>query len=139
MISSPTARFNSQKSRPSCRIHFQRANVPAREARKQSHELSNKQNAYAETSPQVIKVIELASRIASMSDSQVRERYHELVDGRAELNALERFELERIETRLDAEDRDPQLEARERQWEDEGIELINSVKELLAKLSILSA
>lgn len=35
----------------------------------------------------------------------------------SELTALERFELERIEARLDAEDSDPQIEARDRQWE----------------------
>jgi len=126
-----------QKPRFLCRTRFQRSNVPAREARKQSPELLNKKDAYAETSPQVIKVIELASRTASMSDREVRERYHELVDRRPELNALEHFELERIEARLDAEDRDPELEARERQWENERTELINSVEELLSRLRSL--
>jgi GTP1/Obg family GTP-binding protein len=78
--------------------------------------------------PEVQKVI---ARIKSMSDHQVRERYHELVDKRPDLNALERFELERIEAHLDAEDRDPQLEAREREWQEERVQLLNSVEELL--------
>jgi hypothetical protein len=73
-----------------------------------------------------------------MSDRQVRERYHELVDKRPHLNALERFELERIEARLDAEDIDPLLEARERQWQEERRELINSVEDLLARLRSVS-
>jgi hypothetical protein len=73
-----------------------------------------------------------------MSDHQVRERYHELVDRRADLNALERFELGRIEARLDAEDKDSKLEARERQWQEERVELLNSVDDLLARLRSLS-
>jgi hypothetical protein len=80
----------------------------------------------------------LASLIANMSDQQVRERYHELVDKRPDLNALERFELERIELRLDAEDRDPVLETREQQWQLERTELLNSVEDLLVKLKSLS-
>jgi len=86
-----------------------------------------------ETSPDVRDVL---SKIASMADREVRERYHQLVDERLDrdLTALERFELERIEGRLDAEDRDPQMEARNRQWELERTELLNSVEDLLVKL-----
>lgn len=73
-----------------------------------------------------------------MSDRQVREKYHELVDKRPDLNALERFELGRIEARLDAEDRDPQLEAREGRWQEERTKLLGSVEELLTRLRNLS-
>jgi Arc/MetJ-type ribon-helix-helix transcriptional regulator len=78
----------------------------------------------------------VASRIASMADREVRQRYHDLVDKRleSELTVLERFELERIEARLDAEDRDPQIEARDRQWETERTELLQSIEDLLQKL-----
>ena len=76
--------------------------------------------------------------IASMSDHEVRDRYHDLVDKRPDLNALERLELERIEARLDADDRDPRMEAQECQWQEERVELINSVEELLARLRSLS-
>jgi hypothetical protein len=47
---------------------------------------------------------------------------------------LERFELERIETRLDAEDEDPRIEARDRQWEMERTQLLESIQDLLLKL-----
>lgn len=78
----------------------------------------------------------VASRIASMADREVRQLYHELVDKRleSELTVLERFELERIEARLDAEDRDPQIEARNCQWETERTELLQSIEDLLLKL-----
>lgn len=78
----------------------------------------------------------IASRIASLPDDEVRHRYHELVDQRlgGELTLLERFELERIETRLDAEDRDSQIDERDRQWEIERTELLESIKDLLSKL-----
>jgi hypothetical protein len=71
-----------------------------------------------------------------MADREVRERYHQIVDERQDrhLTALERFELERIEARLDAEDRDPQIEARNRQWELERTELLESIEDLLVKL-----
>ena len=81
------------------------------------------------------EVRNVLDRVATMSDQQVREQYHLLVDkGRANLSPLERFELERIEARLDAEDRDPVLEARERQWQEERTELLDSIEQLLAKL-----
>ena len=71
-----------------------------------------------------------------MADREVRQRYHELVDKRlgSELTVLERFELERIETRLDAEDRDPEIEARDRQWEMERTQLLESIGDLLLNL-----
>jgi hypothetical protein len=71
-----------------------------------------------------------------MADREVRQRYHELVDKRlvSELTVLERFELERIETRLDAEDEDPRIEARDRQWEMERTQLLESIQDLLLKL-----
>jgi hypothetical protein len=71
-----------------------------------------------------------------MADREVRKRYHELVDQRleSELTVLERFELERIEARLDAEDRNPQIEARDCQWETERTELLQSLEDLLLKL-----
>jgi hypothetical protein len=78
----------------------------------------------------------VASRIASMADREVRQRYHELVDKRlgSELTVLERFEMERIETRLNAEDRDPEIEARDRQWEMERTVLLASIEDLLLRL-----
>jgi len=78
----------------------------------------------------------LASRIASLPDDEVRRRYHQLVDKRldGDLTALERFEMERIEIRLDAADRDPQVEARDRQWDSERAELLESIEGLLLKL-----
>jgi hypothetical protein len=71
-----------------------------------------------------------------MADREIRERYHQLADERLDrdLTALERFELERIEARLDAEDRDPQIEARNREWELERTELLESIEGLLVKL-----
>ena len=80
-------------------------------------------------------LVAVLDRVATMSDQQVRERYHQLLDrGRGNLSPLDRFELERIEARLDAEDRDPVLEARERQWQEERTKLLDSVEQLLAKL-----
>lgn len=78
----------------------------------------------------------LASRIASLPETEVRQRYHELVDKRlgGDLSAMERFELERIEVRLDAEDRDPEIEARDRQWNAERAELLESIEGLLLRL-----
>src|SRR5271165_3683611 len=53
------------------------------------------------------EALTVASRIASMADRELRQRFHELVDKGLGpgLSVLERFELERIEARLDAEDR----------------------------------
>jgi len=82
------------------------------------------------------EALTVASRIASMADREVRQRYHELVDKDlgSGLTVLERFELERIEARLDAEDRNPQIEARDRQWETERTELLQSIEDLLLEL-----
>jgi hypothetical protein len=84
----------------------------------------------------VAAVLSVASRIASMADRDVRQRYHDLVDKGmgGELTALERFELERIEIRLDAEDRDAQIEARDREWEVERSKLLDSIEDLLTRL-----
>jgi hypothetical protein len=71
-----------------------------------------------------------------MADREVRQRYHELVDKRLQsgLSELERFELVQIEARLDANDRDPRIEAQDRQWETERTELLQSTADLLRKL-----
>jgi hypothetical protein len=60
----------------------------------------------------------LASKIESMEDCDIRQRYHELVDKRmgGPLTAVERFELACIEIRLDAADRDLDLDTRDREW-----------------------
>jgi hypothetical protein len=123
----------SQKPYTLCRSRVKRPILSARPGTK-SHEFPEESSTHAETGPHVQKVIALASRIASMSDQDVRERYHELIDERPRLSPLERFELERIEARLDAEDRDAQLEVRERKWREDRAELINSVEKLLVKL-----
>jgi hypothetical protein len=138
MVSDRSGRHTSQKTYPQCRNRVQRPVRSAWEAIRTSREFPKEQVAHAQMGPEVQKVIALASRIASTSDQQVRERYHELVDKRPDLNALERFELERIETRLDAEDVGPRLEARERQWQEERIDLLNSAEDLLARLRSLS-
>jgi len=71
-----------------------------------------------------------------MADREIRERYHRLVDKSIEsdLTPLERFEMERIETRLDAEDRDPEIEANDRMWELERAELLDAIEDLLIRL-----
>jgi uncharacterized protein (DUF433 family) len=81
-------------------------------------------------------VLAVASRIASMADRDVRQRYHDLADKslRNGLTVLERFELERIEARLDAEDRDPRIDAQDRKWELERTELLESIQNLLIRL-----
>ncbi len=71
-----------------------------------------------------------------MADGEVRQRYHDLVDKSlgGELTALERFELERIEVRLDAEDKDSEIEGMDRKWELERTELLDSIEGLLGRL-----
>ena len=137
MVLNRPGRHALQKAYLPCRNRVLRSTHAAREPIKTSR-FSKDPDMHAEIGPEVQKVIALASRVASMGDHQIRERYHELVDKHPTLNALERFELERIEARLDAEDRDPRLEARERQWQEERVELINSVEELLGRLRRLS-
>lgn len=80
------------------------------------------------------KVVELASRIGTLSLEQVRERYHELIDKRPDLSSIERFELNRIKTRLDAEDVDPEQELRDREWERRRNQVLNSIENLIDRL-----
>lgn len=82
------------------------------------------------------EVLAMASSIASMADDKVNERYHCLVDEglRRELTPLERFELERIETRLDVEDRDVNLEASDLDWELRRADLLESIANLVGML-----
>lgn len=134
MVPNRSARHSPQKSYPMCRNRAKLSFQGAMRGGKASHEPSIEPVTHEVVGPEVQRVIALASRIASMSDHQVRERYHELVDRRPGLDALERFELGRIEARLDAEDRDPKLEARERQWQEERVALLDSVDKLLASL-----
>jgi hypothetical protein len=71
-----------------------------------------------------------------MPDREAIQRYHDLIDKKlvASLTPAERFELERIETRLEANDRDPQIEARDRELEAERTRVLGSIHALLAKL-----
>jgi len=70
-----------------------------------------------------------------MPDREAAKRYHELVDKQLEtlLTPAERFELERIEARLDANDRDPLIEAQDRSWEADRERLLDSIGTLLAR------
>ena len=123
-------RQTSRWSYPRCRESQQ---LPSQSARTERRSAATRKStgAFSE-SPEVVGVL---NAVATMSDQEVRERFHELVDrGRGSLDTLERFELERIEARLDAEDRDPALEARQQQWQRERADLIGSIEELLAKL-----
>jgi hypothetical protein len=90
----------------------------------------------ADRDSNVREVLDVATKVSSMADREVRLRYHELVDKQlaGPLTAMERFELERIELRLDAEDRDPEIEARDRQWELERTQLLDSIEDLLVRL-----
>jgi hypothetical protein len=92
-------------------------------------------SAASEPGAQEIKrVLALASRVARMSEVDLRERYHELVDKQPNLTSIERFELERIIARLDAVDVDLSLEARNHLWERERTELLASIEDLLYRL-----
>ena len=42
--------------------------------------------------------------------------------------------MERIETRLDTEDRDQEIEANDRKWELERVKLLESIEDLLSSL-----
>lgn len=102
-----------------------------------AHPISLKKKAPpADRDANIAAVLSVASRIASMADRDVRQRYHDLVDKGmgGELSALERFELERIEIRLDAEDRDAQIEALDREWEVQRSKLLDSIADLLIRL-----
>ena len=80
----------------------------------------------------------MASRIASMPGGEAAQRYHSLTDKKLVdlLTPTERFELERIEARLDATDRDPVIEARDREMEAERSRILDSIQGLLAKLEL---
>lgn len=80
------------------------------------------------------KVLDLASKIDTLSEDKVRERYHELVDKRPGLSLIERFEMERIRARIDVVDFDPQLEARNREWERKRTEVLDSIEDLLDRM-----
>ena len=84
----------------------------------------------------VREILSVASRVASMPDREAIQRYHSLIDKQldASLTPVERFELERIEIRLDANDRDPLIEARDRELEAERTRVLNSIHTLLARL-----
>jgi hypothetical protein len=70
-----------------------------------------------------------------MPDREAAQRYHELVDKQFEvpLTPAERFELERIEARLEAGDRDPLIEAQDHSWEADRERLLDSISTLLAR------
>ena len=82
------------------------------------------------------EILSVASKVASMPDREAIERYHNLIDKRlaTSLTPTERFELERIEARLDARDRDPLIEARDREWEAHRARVLDSIHTLLTRL-----
>jgi hypothetical protein len=84
----------------------------------------------------VREILSVASRVASMPDREAIQRYHSLIDKQldASLTPVERFELERIEIRLDANDRDPLIEARDRELATERTRVLDSIHALLARL-----
>lgn len=79
---------------------------------------------------------EIASRVETMPVERVRERYHDLIDKRPNLTSTERFELERVKSRLDAEDFDATLEMRNRAWERRQKEVLDSIEDLLDRLRV---
>jgi len=79
-------------------------------------------------------VVEVASSVETMSADRVLERYHELADKAPNLSLLERFELERIKARLDADDMDLGQEARNRDRDRRRTELLNSIEDLIDQL-----
>ena len=82
------------------------------------------------------EVLSVASKVASMPDREAIQRYHDLIDKKlvTSLTPTERFELERIEARLDAGDRDPLIEARDRELESDRARLLDSIHTLLTRL-----
>lgn len=84
----------------------------------------------------VREILSVASRVASMPDREAMQRYHSLTDKSlvGSLSPSERFELERIEARLDAADRDQAIEARDREMEAERARILDSIHALLARL-----
>jgi len=81
------------------------------------------------------EVLAVASRVASMPDREAAQRYHDLIDRQlgSALTTTERFELERIEARLEARDRNPLIEQRDREWEARRRQLLESVHTLLTR------
>jgi hypothetical protein len=80
--------------------------------------------------------------VKALAPDQLGERYHELVDKRllGTLDFTEFFELERIEARLDTEDRDEtaRLTVLEEDWRRERNELVASIEHLLARFKASS-
>jgi len=79
---------------------------------------------------------EIGSRISAMTDSDVLQRYHKLVDSslQSDPSAADRFEIEQIDARLDRANADPRIEERDRKWDLERSELLQSIEDLLNKL-----
>ena len=79
----------------------------------------------------------IVDEVKALEPDQLHNRYHELVDKRllAELDFTELFELERIDARLDAEDKDEdaRLTVVQDDWRRERGELVASIEHLLAR------
>ena len=71
-----------------------------------------------------------------MPDRDAIQRYHSLIDKKlaTSLTPTERFELERIEARLDAGERDQLIEARASEYEAERAQVLDSIHTLITKL-----
>jgi hypothetical protein len=76
--------------------------------------------------------------IQALSADDLLRRYHELVDRRLtrQIRLTELFELDRIESRLNAQDEDElgQLANFRKEWRSERNELLTNIEELLARL-----
>lgn len=84
----------------------------------------------------VREILSVASKVASMPDREAMQLYHDLVDKElvSSLTPAERFELERIEARLDASERDTEIETRNHEMETERARILDSIRTLLAGL-----
>lgn len=82
------------------------------------------------------QILSVASTVASMPNREAMQRYHELVDKELvySLTPSERFELERIEARLDAGERDTRIEVQNKRMEAERARILDSIQTLLAGL-----
>jgi hypothetical protein len=82
----------------------------------------------------------IEDRVRTFSENELLVRYHDLVDQRFErpLEYTERFELERIEARLDFEAGDElkHVTAERRSWEGERGELVASLERLLSEFRV---
>lgn len=82
----------------------------------------------------------IIQKVDALSEDQLNERYHQLVDQRFEcpLDYTERFELERIEARFDAASENDlnRVAAERRAWEADRAELITSLERVLADLQV---